>query len=447
MTCRTLSVNNIITSDKLRSYSEFVKEAVDYYDKLPQETGELYKRYFINIPFNLKEVSAERLDSFDDAKFRDKINNEFAKLGIKFDVCIGSGEAGSGNSRFTKVEGANAHNELFQDGMHNGNEDKYVAFVNALSTNYVFVDVPDGTNANINMLLLNSDKLLNTKIFIKVGNRSKLDLFEYYGSTATKAPSSLGVIHEIDIGIGSDVGINALHNENTSTIALAFSKNRLGDDSVLKLNSVYNGAMHTRVRNVVEATGRNSRIDVTELVLGSSDQKFDICTRIINKGANSSASLESKAALMDKSFCILKGFAKIEKGATKAKSYVHERGILLNSGARVNGLPDMSVDETDVKATHSSATAPIDPESVFYLMSKGIDEIGVKKLLVTGFFANSISKIQNNIMREMSMSLINFKLEAKTYGAMPSLETANMWVVPDAKETDMFKGHYKYREN
>ena len=97
---------------------------------------------------------------------------------------------------------------------------------------------------------------------------------------------------------------------------------------------------------------------------------------------------------MDKSFCIMKGFAKIEKGATKAKSYVHERGILLDRGARVNGLPDMSVDENDVKATHSSATAPVDPESVFYLMSKGIDEIGVRKLLVTGFFANSISKMQ-----------------------------------------------------
>ena len=168
-------------------------------------------------------------------------------------------------------------------------------------------------------------------------------------------------------------------------------------------------------------------------------------TYIVNRGAHTSASLESKAALMDRSFCIMKGFAKIEKGATKAKSYVHERGILLDKGAKVDGLPDMSVDENDVKATHSSATAPVDPESVFYLMSKGIDEVGVRKLLVSGFFSNSMAKVQSSIMRELSMSVINSKLETKTYGAMPKIDARNLWVTAETGESDMFKGHYKYR--
>ncbi len=188
--------------------------------------------------------------------------------------------------------------------------------------------------------------------------------------------------------------INALHNENSNTVNLSFMRNRIGEDSHLKLNSVYSGAAHTRVRNVIEATGKGSNVDVNEIIFGASEQKFDISTYIVNKGAHTNASLESKAALMDKSFCIMKGFAKIEKGATKAKSYVHERGILLDKGAKVDGLPDMSVDENDVKATHSSATSPVDPESVFYLMSKGIDELGVRRLLVSGFFANSMAKVQ-----------------------------------------------------
>lgn len=179
---------------------------------------------------------------------------------------------------------------------------------------------------------------------------------------------------------------------------------------------------------------------------GSGSQKFDISTRIINAAPHTNASLESKAALMDNSFCILKGFAKINKGAGKAKSYVHERGILLNKDARIEGLPDMSVDENDVKATHSSATAPIDPDSVFYLMSKGIEENGVKKLIVTGFFANSLARIQNNIMKELSMSLINGKLENRIYGSIPKMDARNIWVgASDTSETDMFKGHYKYR--
>ncbi len=48
-------------------------------------------------------------------------------------------------------------------------------------------------------------------------------------------------------------------------------------------------------------------------------------------------------------------------------------------------------------------------------------------------------------MRELSMSLINSKLETKSYGAMPKIDTRNMWITSDANEKDMFKGHYKYR--
>ena len=79
----------------------------------------------------------------------------------------------------------------------------------------------------------------------------------------------------------------------------------------------------------------------------------------------------------------------------------------------------MSVDESEVKATHSSATSPIDPETVFYLMSKGIPELGVRKLIVSGFLGESISKMHNDRARELAIALINHKLETKEFGSMP----------------------------
>jgi hypothetical protein len=43
------------------------------------------------------------------------------------------------------------------------------------------------------------------------------------------------------------------------------------------------------------------------------------------------------------------------------------------------------------------------------------------------------------------MSVINSKLETKSYGAMPKIDARNLWITADAGESDMFKGHYKYR--
>ena len=425
------------------NHNEFVKGAMENYDKLPQERSEIYKRYFINIPLDLKTLGNGAPDT-GLGNCRSRILDGFSRFNTKFDIILGTGIFTDSQNPFVRVEGPEYLSTSLKDSMHRTDEDKYVAYINAFVDKCVVVDVPDDGKANINMLMLNSAKPLNVRIFVKAGNNSKLNVFQYFGSETSTA-SALGTIHEISLGNNSEMEINALHNEDSNTVNLSFTKSRIGEDSRLRFNAVYSGASHTRVRNVIEATGNGSKIDANEIVLGSSEQKFDIGTYIINRGSHTSASLESKAALMDKSFCIMKGFAKIEKGATKAKSYVHERGILLDRGAKVDSLPDMSVDENDVKATHSSATAPIDPESVFYLMSKGIDELGVRSLLVSGFFSNSMAKVQSNIMKEMSMSLINSKLETKTYGTMPKIDTRNVWIASDMNEGDMFKGHYKYR--
>jgi len=329
--------------------------------------------------------------------------------------------------------------------LHDSNEDKYVAYIHGYSSKVINIKVPKGQTAQINLLFVNSGMPLNTEVLIELGEGAKLNLFELYQSSS-KTVSSLGVIHEATLEKDAQVEINALHNENENTVVLGFLKNKSGEGSHLRFNSVYNGGSNTRVRNYVDANGLKSNVDVNEIVFGSSAQKFDVNTFIINEGKDTNASLDSKAALMDTSFCILKGYAKVLKGANKARSYVHERGILLDRGAKVVGLPDMSVSENDVKATHSSATAPIDPESVFYMMSKGIDENGVRKLLVTGFFSGSIVKISNELMREASMALILNKLERKKFGEAPKIDQNELLVTAsDVAERDIFKGHYKYR--
>lgn len=420
-------------------YEQFVKNALEQYDKLPQETSELYKRYFVSVPFGLKNYLGNKGDN--DSKIDEIVSNAL-KGSIKFDVVTTSSSANS-TSEFAKIESYERH---YSDGMHSSEEDKYVAFIHAHAKNVIEIKVPKNATAKLNMLLSNSDETLNTKIVINVEEGAALSLFEYYASTATST-SSTGSIHEIKMGANANAEINCLHNENDKTVVLAFCKNMIDRSATLKFNSLYNGGSHTRVRNYIDANSDMSNVDVTEIVFGSGTQKFDIATKILNAGRESNASLETKAALMDTSFCIMKGYAKIAKGASNSRSYVHERGILLDKGAKVDGLPDMSVDENNVKATHSSATAPVDIDTVFYLMSKGINETGVKKLIVNGFFSSELAKISNMAMKELSMAVIKRKLETKSFGDTPEASTRDIWVVAsDINKDGIFKGHYKYRE-
>ncbi len=421
-------------------YDTFVKEATEGYAKIPEETSELYKRHHSVVGALGSLDSNEQAETIALQDFL-KVNKE--RLGMEFDAIIGS-SCTVLNSKNVAVATPQNSEMLFRKMMHNNIEDKYAAFVNAYSKRAISINVPKGESREIKLLFLNHDQPLLSHVFMNAEQDAKTKIVEVYASISAK-PSTMATIHEITSGDNSNFELDAIHNEDSNTTLLSFCKNSIGSNANLKFNTFYNGTKLSRVRNVMSASSRTSHIEVNEVVFGSSSQKFDIATQILNMGKDSHASLESKAVLMDTSFCQLKGYARVLKGAAGARSFVSERGILLDKGARVDGLPDMSVDESDVKATHSSATAPVDEETVFYLMSKGIPEVGVKKLIVSGFLSESISKMHNGAARNLAIELINHKLETRQFGAIPESNVENAWMFGEEREKDMFEGHYKYR--
>ena len=69
-----------------------------------------------------------------------------------------------------------------------------------------------------------------------------------------------------------------------------------------------------------------------------------------------------------------RGLVRIEKEARKTISYLSEHAMLLSRGARSDTIPILEILCRDVKATHSSSVAPVDPERIFYLESRGLPE-------------------------------------------------------------------------
>ena len=420
-------------------YESFVKDAADGYARLPEEANELYKRHHVVVGKLGSLDSDERAES---AAIKGFLQANRDRFGMGFDAVVGS-SCTILNSKSVSVARAQDSGGLLERMLH-GNDDKYSAFVNAHSKRVISVNIPRGEHREVRILFLNHDQPLLSHVFMNAGEGAKAKVVEIYASIATR-PSAMATIHEITSGDDSSFELDAIHNESSLTTLLSFCRNTMGANASLKLNSFYSGSQLARVRNVMNATSGTSHMDINEAVFGSGAQKFDIATQILNQGRESHASLESKAVLMDTSFCLLKGFARVLKGAAGARSYVHERGMLLDKGARVDALPDMSVEESDVKATHSSATAPVDEEAVFYLMSKGIPEAGVRKLVVAGFLEEGISKMHSGEARDMAMALVNHKLETGEFGAVPRPSPENAWMFGGERGRDMFQGHYKYR--
>ena len=70
----------------------------------------------------------------------------------------------------------------------------------------------------------------------------------------------------------------------------------------------------------------------------------------------------------------------------------------------MNSNPQLVIDADDVKCSHGSSTGEIDPDALFYLQSRGINENSAKSMLIYGFIAEIIDSVDNHYIKDIILS-------------------------------------------
>ncbi|GHU35405.1 hypothetical protein FACS1894166_13680 [Bacilli bacterium] len=86
-------------------------------------------------------------------------------------------------------------------------------------------------------------------------------------------------------------------------------------------------------------------------------------------------------------------------------------GVLLDNVSTIKVLPSMIVDTNSIKASHTVNIGNINPDQLFYLMSRGISQHDATIILLESMFSQ-IRETQNTIYLDIKLKL-NQMLKAK----------------------------------
>jgi Fe-S cluster assembly protein SufD len=93
-------------------------------------------------------------------------------------------------------------------------------------------------------------------------------------------------------------------------------------------------------------------------------------------------------------------------------TYELNRNLVLSDGAHADSVPNLEILSGEVVgAGHASATGRFDDTQLFYLMSRGIPADEARRLVVRGFFAEVIQRIEVPALRERLLNAIEAELE------------------------------------
>ena len=88
-------------------------------------------------------------------------------------------------------------------------------------------------------------------------------------------------------------------------------------------------------------------------------------------------------------------------GAHQCDAYQTNRNILLSDHARAQSVPNLEILTNDpTRCGHAASVGPVSDDELFYLMSRGIPEKEAERLIVFGFFAEVLDRVDIAEIRE-----------------------------------------------
>lgn len=296
------------------------------------------------------------------------------------------------------------------------NEDKLAAYHTAYFNSGAVLYVPD--NVEIDQPIegifyqdSESDVPFNKHILIIAGKHSKvnyLERLETYGEGAVPVTANITV--EVIAQAGAQIKFSAIDRLGENVTAYISRRGKLDNDAMIDWAI---GVMNEG--NVVadfdsDLYGKGSHADMKVVALSSGKQVQGIDTRVTNYGCNSIGNILQHGVILEKGTLTFNGIGHIIKGAKGADAQQESRVLMLSDQARSDANPILLIDENDVTAGHAASIGQVDPEDMYYLMSRGLDKATAERLVVRGFLGSVIVEIPVKEVRDEMIENIDIIL-------------------------------------
>jgi Fe-S cluster assembly protein SufD len=311
---------------------------------------------------------------------------------------------------------AERHPELLEPALFSlirADRDRFAALHAAFFTGGNLLYVPDGVVIEQPILRQHFSHSDGTAVLphtvIIAGRGSKFYYLDEYIGQETEGAGYRSGSAEIFVGEGAEVGYVAIQKWGRHAWHLADQRARLEKDSTLRLFNVTLGGRFSKTRVEASLVGQGANAELKGIYLASGEQFFDFHTLQDHQVGNTRSDLLFKGALQDTARAVYAGLIRIEKGAFRSDAYQANRNLVLSDHAKATSIPMLEIDNNDVRCTHGATVGPVDPQSLFYLQSRGIPAATAKRMIVQGFFGEVLERIPF----EQARALVEVELESR----------------------------------
>ena len=277
-----------------------------------------------------------------------------------------------------------------------GPVDPFVNLGTAFLDDAVVVRVPRGVVVEHPILVLHvvdadaAGAALFPRLVVQAAESSQVTVLEHLSSPAGTAALVAPVV-ELDVADNAHLGYLSIQELGREAWQVGYQASRVGRDATLTSSIVALGGSYARMRTDSELAGRGGTGNLLAAYFGDGTQMHDFRTLQDHSAPRTTSRLLFKGAVQDESHAVYSGLIRVRKGAAGTDAAQTNRNLVLAAGARADSVPNLEIEENDVRCTHASAVGPVDEDQRYYLEARGVPPRVAERLIVLGFFDDVIA--------------------------------------------------------
>lgn len=295
-------------------------------------------------------------------------------------------------------------------------EGKFAALAAALARTGILLYVPSNINIDtpLHSLLWGQGSGLAYLSHILVYLEDGASV-TYVHESASPEEEAGQIMHAgiVELYIGRDAHLGFVELQSWGQNVWNFSHERAKIEQDGSIDWIFGaiGSRLTKNFSELSLTGRGAVGKMSGFYFTNNQQHLDHDTQQNHLAPHTTSDLLFKGALLDESRSVWQGMIYVAPDAVKTDGYQANRNIVLSRNARADSIPGLEILADDVRCTHGVTVGKIDPELVFYLISRGIPEKEAEKLVVQGFFDPIMQRIPFEGVRDRFQAAITKKMK------------------------------------
>ncbi len=231
-------------------------------------------------------------------------------------------------------------------------------------------------------------------------------------SAVQSSPQSALVlpVAEMSVGAGARLGYLSIQELDRRATAIANTAAVVGKQGYLNVGLVAVGGSYARLRTDCSLAGRGATGDISAMYFADGSQIHDFRTFQNHVAADTTSNLLFVGAVDDDARSIYSGLIRVGEQARGTDAEQTNRVLKLADGVWAESVPNLEIENNDVRCAHATSVGPIDEAQRFYLESRGVPPEAAERLIVDGYFGEVARRLPVAGLAESMRGLVSAKL-------------------------------------